>query len=76
MEFGKDMTDEEKEKIKARREAQNLPENIEKQFKKGKLYAFITSKPGQVGKADGYILEGPELEFYLRKIQSKSKGKK
>ena len=30
---------------------------------KGRLYACITSRPGQVGKADGYLLEGKELEF-------------
>jgi len=26
------------------------------------LYAVISSRPGQVGRADGYILEGKELE--------------
>ncbi|XP_022091090.1 40S ribosomal protein S8-like [Acanthaster planci] len=34
----------------------------------------ITSRPGQCGRADSYILEGKELDFYLRKIKSK-KGK-
>lgn len=33
--------------------------------------ACISSRPGQVGRADGYILEGKELEFYLRKIRAK-----
>ena len=36
--------------------------------------AFISSRPGQSGRCDGYILEGKELEFYLRKLRSK-KGK-
>lgn len=36
--------------------------------------ACLSSRPGQVGRADGYILEGKELEFYLRKIKAK-KGK-
>uniref|UniRef100_A0A8C2WM14 40S ribosomal protein S8 n=1 Tax=Cyclopterus lumpus TaxID=8103 RepID=A0A8C2WM14_CYCLU len=36
--------------------------------------ACIASRPGQCGRADGYILEGKELEFYLRKIKAK-KGK-
>ena len=36
--------------------------------------ACLASRPGQVGRADGYILEGKELEFYLRKIKAK-KGK-
>ena len=38
---------------------------------KGRLYACITSRPGQVGKADGYLLEGRELEFYLKKLEKK-----
>ena len=40
---------------------------------KGKLYACITSRPGHVGKADGYLLEGKELEFYLKKLEKKNK---
>ena len=40
-------------------------------FASGKLYACISSRPGQCGRADGYILEGKELEFYLRKLQKK-----
>lgn len=36
--------------------------------------ACLASRPGQVGRADGYILEGKELEFYLKKIKAK-KGK-
>ena len=40
---------------------------------RGKLYACITSRPGQVGKADGYLLEGKELEFYLKKLEKKNK---
>ncbi|CAL9132215.1 unnamed protein product [Musa textilis] len=31
-------------------------------------------RAGQCGRADGYILEGRELEFYMKKIQRK-KGK-
>jgi small subunit ribosomal protein S8e len=33
--------------------------------------AVISSRPGQSGRADGYVLEGKELEFYLRKLKSK-----
>ena len=40
---------------------------------KGKLYACITSRPGQAGKADGYLLEGKELEFYQKKLEKKNK---
>lgn len=38
---------------------------------KGKLYACITSRPGQSGRADGYLLEGKELEFYIKKLEKK-----
>lgn len=43
---------------------------LETQFGAGRLYAAISSRPGQVGRADGYILEGKELEFYLRKLRT------
>ena len=39
----------------------------------GKLYACISSRPGQSGRADGYILEADELEFYQRKLAAKKK---
>ena len=38
---------------------------------KGRMYAKITSRPGQHGRADGYLLEGKELEFYMKKIDKK-----
>jgi len=44
---------------------------LEQQFKAGRLLAAITSRPGQSGRADGHILEGKELDFYLRKLQIK-----
>ena len=40
----------------------------------GRVLASISSRPGQCGRSDGYVLEGKELEFYLRKIKAK-KGK-
>jgi len=46
---------------------------LKNQFRSGKLLACISSRPGQCGRADGYILEGPELEFYLRKTQRKKR---
>ncbi|KAG6408100.1 hypothetical protein SASPL_131103 [Salvia splendens] len=30
--------------------------------------ATIASRPGQCGRCDGYILEGKELEFYMKKL--------
>ncbi|KAL4664200.1 hypothetical protein H8959_005151 [Pygathrix nigripes] len=47
---------------------------LEEQLQQGKLLACIASRPGQCGRADGYVLEGKELEFYLRKIKAR-KGK-
>ena len=47
---------------------------LEEQFQTGRVLAAISSRPGQVGRADGYILEGKELEFYIRKLKAK-KGK-
>ncbi|KAG6842153.1 hypothetical protein C0991_001646 [Blastosporella zonata] len=43
---------------------------LESQFAAGRLYAAISSRPGQSGRADGYVLEGKELEFYLRKLRT------
>ena len=31
--------------------------------------ACVSTKPGQTGRADGYLLEGDELAFYLKKIR-------
>lgn len=28
----------------------------------------------QIGRCDGYILEGKELDFYMKKMQKKKKG--
>ena len=47
---------------------------MDDQFATGRLFAAIASRPGQCGRADGYILEGKELEFYTRKM-AKKKGK-
>uniref|UniRef100_A0A673KJU6 Small ribosomal subunit protein eS8 n=2 Tax=Sinocyclocheilus rhinocerous TaxID=307959 RepID=A0A673KJU6_9TELE len=61
-------------KIDGRRKSSKISSLLEEQFLQGKLLACIASRPGQCGRADGYILEGKELEFYLRKIRAK-KGK-
>ena len=61
-------------KLKARNAKHSVPENVDQQFSTGRLFALITSRPGQCGRCDGYILEGKELDFYLKKMQKK-KGK-
>jgi len=42
---------------------------LERQFEAGRLYAVISSRPGQSGRVDGYVLEGEELAFYQRAIR-------
>ena len=61
-------------KLEKRQNNRKLDPHIEEQFGGGRLLACISSRPGQCGRADGYILEGRELEFYMKKSQRK-KGK-
>ena len=63
-----------KEKLKARDKTRSLDSHLDDQFATGRLYACISSRPGQCGRCDGYILEGKELEFYQRRLLRK-KGK-
>jgi small subunit ribosomal protein S8e len=48
-----------------------LDDKLRDQFLQGRLYACISSRPGQSGRCDGYILEGDELTFYQRKTAKK-----
>lgn len=68
-ELTKDMSKRGLAKRQARKSA--VESALDDQFVSGRLYAIITSRPGQSGRCDGYILEGKELDFYLRKIRSK-----
>ena len=52
-----------------------IDDNVAQQFKGGRVLACISSRPGQSARADGYILEGKELEFYLKKLNKKNKKK-
>uniref|UniRef100_A0A0A9DJ60 40S ribosomal protein S8 n=1 Tax=Arundo donax TaxID=35708 RepID=A0A0A9DJ60_ARUDO len=61
-------------KLEKRQQGRTLDPHIEEQFGSGRLLACLASRPGQCGRADGYILEGKELEFYMKKLQKK-KGK-
>ncbi|KAJ3450873.1 40S ribosomal protein S8 [Anaeramoeba flamelloides] len=56
-----------------RREGHIISKQLVDQFKKGKLFASISSRPGQCGRCDGYILEGAELDFYVHKLKTKKK---
>jgi len=57
-------------KLEERKKDAKLDPLLETQFGAGRLYAVVSSRPGQVGRADGYILEGKELEFYVRKLRA------
>ncbi|XP_065898136.1 small ribosomal subunit protein eS8-like [Dysidea avara] len=61
-------------KLEGRKTEAKVDSHLEEQFTTGRIYACVASRPGQSGRGDGYILEGKELEFYLRKLRSK-KGK-
>ena len=60
-----------KRKLKERGQKRTIDANLAEQFMTGRLYASISSRPGQCGRCDGYILEGKELEFYVKKMQKK-----
>ncbi|KAK0532416.1 ribosomal protein S8A [Tilletia horrida] len=58
-----------------RQKTSKLDPLVEQQFGAGRLYAVISSRPGQSGRADGYILEGAELEHYVRRLRTKGASK-
>ncbi|KAJ1342333.1 hypothetical protein BSLG_003092 [Batrachochytrium salamandrivorans] len=58
-------------KVEARSKDLSLDAALNDQFAAGRVLARLSSRPGQSGRADGYILEGAELEFYLRKLRSR-----
>lgn len=60
-------------KIAKRQEKRELDPKLDEQFASGRLWACVSSRPGQVGRCDGYIIEGKELEFYGRRIGQKRK---
>ena len=62
-----------KRKLEARQKDRTIEQKLADQFNSGRLYAAISSRPGQSGRVDGYILEGRELEFYLKKLERKKK---
>ena len=56
-------------KIAGRKDAAKIDSKITEQAATGRFLAYVTSRPGQSGRIDGYILEGKELEFYQRKMK-------
>ncbi|CBY18011.1 unnamed protein product [Oikopleura dioica] len=58
-------------KFTERQKQAEVAANLVEQFGQGRLLARVSSRPGQCGRCDGYILEGKELEFYVRKLKAK-----
>merc|ERR1712142_856473 len=61
--FNKKRSKKTQKKYDDRRKTAKVDPLLEEQFLTGRILAAISSRPGQVGRADGYILEGKELEF-------------
>jgi small subunit ribosomal protein S8e len=62
-------------KLEERQKTRTLDPALDDSFSSGRLYACLSSRPGQSGRADGYILEGKELDFYTKALK-KRKGAK
>jgi len=62
-------------KFAERQKTRVLAQSLDDQFSNGRLLACISSRPGQTGRVDGYILEGRELEFYQKKVNQKKSKK-
>jgi len=58
-------------KLKTRQTGRTLEGCLDAQFASGRILAKITSRPGQTGRCDGYILEGKELAFYQKQMAKK-----
>jgi len=60
-------------RLKRRATGRVIDTKVAEQFTSGRLLACISSRPGQSGRCDGYILEGKELEFYQKKLEKRKK---
>ena len=60
-------------KVKANAKDRVIDQKLADQFNSGRILACVSSRPGQCGRCDGYIVEGRELEFYLKKLERKKK---
>ena len=69
----KKRSDRSQSRITERQKDRVIDPKVTEQFAQQRLFACISSRPGQSGRADGYILEGKELEFYTKKIEARKK---
>ena len=65
------LTDKMAQRFEEKKDAAPIAPELVAEFDQGRLLAIITSRPGQSGRADGYILEGEELAFYSAKHAKK-----
>ena len=56
-------------KLSDRQKTRTLDPALDDLFASGKLLACIASRPRQSGRCDSYILEGKELEFYVKMLK-------
>merc|ERR1719171_337981 len=57
-----------------RAEKNKMDPAIDEQLASGRLLCRISSRPGQSGRCDGYVLEADELVFYKKKLEKKKKA--
>lgn len=62
-------------KVAERAKGRVLDPALDDAFSSGRLLACISSRPGQSGRCDGYILEGAELDFYSKQLKKKKGAK-
>mmetsp|Transcript_6023 Transcript_6023/g.4277 ORF Transcript_6023/g.4277 Transcript_6023/m.4277 type:complete len:207 (-) Transcript_6023:59-679(-) len=62
-------------KLAERQKTRTLDPALDDSFSAGRILACVSSRPGQSGRVDGYILEGKELDFYSKMLKKK-KGSK
>jgi small subunit ribosomal protein S8e len=58
-------------KLVVKQRRAKVEQGLEEQFVAGRVLACVASRPGQCGRCDGYVLEGKELDFYMKKIKQK-----
>lgn len=59
--------------LEKEKDIQDIDPMFVEEYKQGNLYAIITSRPGQVGSANGHILQAGELAFYAEKFKTKQR---
>merc|ERR1711972_899276 len=62
-------------KFKTRQKLAKVDGALEEQFFTGRVLACIASRPGQVGRCDGYILKGRSLSFTLGSSRARRSSK-